>query len=847
MVRIRFFFIFCLLLTKLPCIKSQCLSGHEQDQWFLAGGGIIDWKTNPSDIQTTSLFVSYELTSQWCDDQGNILLYTNGYRLFNSLDQTIKNGKIATGWSSSSTHGLILPRPGSDSLFDVFIPESTDSHDSLKTLWHIVVDLSLDGGLGEVISTQPLYKGTSERVAAIRQCNGQDWWLVCRASDGNRFITWPITTSSIGAQIISDVGHVVTDIPSAKCTSAGGQMKFSPDGRWLGILYARATCQAGSPLLTQILKFDLETGLLGPSLWDYSGVGGGYGVEFSPDNSRFYFSHHPTGGEEVYQVDLLSPNPSPVLISPPSNFPDPYINIGGGMATGPDGRIYVSDYPNTWLHVIDAPKEAGPACNFLWKGLDISPGESGLGMPTMPAGYWRPNAPWLSGQSQPRSCEQWTYTVSHTCAPGTYTEWAYHGTNTVTFSDQDSLVLDFHTPGLDTLIATRFSPCDTVSDTLVIVVEDPFTTAWALEESTLCAGASTRLFTSSLPLRELNGMPFVADTLTLGPFAADSCLTLRLSDGDCDTTLSLCLTVLPTVNTADTLTLCPGVAVPVHGQAVSQPGVYPMVLPGQNGCDSTSLITVIRGISPEVQADVVPPLCPDEDDGEITLVGDPIFTWTWADGSTDPQRDLLAPGMYSVTVSGVGQCDTVLQFILPIPEDLSLILPGSVSILAGASTTLVPQVNGIAPLTWAWSPVNGLSCTDCERPVASPTATTTYTLTLTDSRGCTASAHITVLVDRPVTGIYFPNAFSPNGDGINDIWSVLAGEDVAGIELLEIFDRWGGLLLRCADLPLLHSACAWDGKSNGQAVEPGMYLWQARILLTDGTVVQRQGEVEVVR
>ena len=136
---------------------------------------------------------------------------------------------------------------------------------------------------------------------------------------------------------------------------------------------------------------------------------------------------------------------------------------------------------------------------------------------------------------------------------------------------------------------------------------------------------------------------------------------------------------------------------------------------------------------------------------------------------------------------------------------------------------------------------------DCERPEASPTATTTYTLTLTDSRGCTVSAQVTVIVDRPVTGIFFPTAFSPNADGINDTWSVLAGEDVAGMELLEIFDRWGGLLHRCADLPLDHPHCAWDGKSNGQHVDPGMYLWQARILLIDGTVVQRQGEVEVVR
>ncbi len=98
--------------------------------------------------------------------------------------------------------------------------------------------------------------------------------------------------------------------------------------------------------------------------------------------------------------------------------PGAYINIPAEVwPPGPDENIYVSDYPNTWLHVIDAPNEAGPACNFLWKGLDISPGESGLGMPTMPAGYWRPHAPWLSGQRQPRSCASSGPTPSAIPAP----------------------------------------------------------------------------------------------------------------------------------------------------------------------------------------------------------------------------------------------------------------------------------------------------------------------------------------------------------------------------------------------------------------------------------------------
>ncbi len=281
---------------------------------------------------------------------------------------------------------------------------------------------------------------------------------------------------------------------------------------------------------------------------------------------------------------------------------------------------------------------------------------------------------------------------------------------------------------------------------------------------------------------------------------------------------------------------------------MSQSGDYPLTLSAVSGCDSLSIVTVLVSSTPTVSTIIEPPSCPGETDGLISIAPSSGMTFTWSDGMSTPIRDDLMEGLYAVSVSTSTGCDTVLSLEVSPPASISVTLPpDDITIEAGGAVTLQPVTSGVGGLTFVWSPATGLSCVDCDVPIAAPTSTTTYTVVITDSRGCIAQASVQIRVSVPSIGAFFPTAFSPNGDGINDTWQVLAGEEVVSISRLDIYDRWGGLLHHCADFPLLHPACAWDGRSNGQAVDPGMYLWQARILLTDGTVMQRQGEVEVVR
>ena len=131
--------------------------------------------------------------------------------------------------------------------------------------------------------------------------------------------------------------------------------------------------------------------------------------------------------------------------------------------------------------------------------------------------------------------------------------------------------------------------------------------------------------------------------------------------------------------------------------------------------------------------------------------------------------------------------------------------------------------------TYSWTPVEGLSCADCEDPIASPEETTTYYLTVTSSDGCSAtdSIIITILQNEE---IWWPNAISGTsgpdccfgftGDNLNDYY-------------LRIYNRWGELIFESRD-----QAELWNGTFRGKDVQTGVYTF-----VMDYTDIQDEAQV----
>lgn len=143
-----------------------------------------------------------------------------------------------------------------------------------------------------------------------------------------------------------------------------------------------------------------------------------------------------------------------------------------------------------------------------------------------------------------------------------------------------------------------------------------------------------------------------------------------------------------------------------------------------------------------------------------------------------------------------------------------------VIIKSGNSTLLNGSVSD-ASATYSWQPGIYLSNDSALSPVASPPSDQTYNLSATSQYGCSASDEVFVKV---ISGIYFPNAFSPNGDGINDNWRIPYAAHLPGATV-KIFNRYGSLIYQTQK----GEDVDWDGTYNGVQQPVGTYVYLVQV------------------
>jgi len=156
------------------------------------------------------------------------------------------------------------------------------------------------------------------------------------------------------------------------------------------------------------------------------------------------------------------------------------------------------------------------------------------------------------------------------------------------------------------------------------------------------------------------------------------------------------------------------------------------------------------------------------------------------------------------------------------------------SIFYGSNTQLEPMINGDV-VSYAWSPSAGLSNTSIKNPVAAPPATTTYTLTVLTEGGCEVSVDVTVNV---IGQIVIPNVFTPNGDGINDLWNIAHINEYPRCTV-DVFNRSGQQVFHSTGY-----SKPWEGTYDGNILPTGPYYYV--IDLKDGRQ-KISGQVTIVR
>jgi gliding motility-associated-like protein len=189
--------------------------------------------------------------------------------------------------------------------------------------------------------------------------------------------------------------------------------------------------------------------------------------------------------------------------------------------------------------------------------------------------------------------------------------------------------------------------------------------------------------------------------------------------------------------------------------------------------------------------------------------------------------------------SPVNSGNTVVMTVNPVPT--VTLIPDT--IIAYGQSVIIGAIVGIGSggsiSSYTWVPATGLNNPTVAEPVAAPGNSTTYQLTVESSEGCTASGEVKIGVFRKFD---MPNAFTPNGDGKNDVFRVPPSEAVELISFV-VYNRWGARVFMTTN-----SGTGWDGTVGGQAQPAGAYIWQVEykdILI--GKSVRASGTVMLVR
>lgn len=282
-------------------------------------------------------------------------------------------------------------------------------------------------------------------------------------------------------------------------------------------------------------------------------------------------------------------------------------------------------------------------------------------------------------------------------------------------------------------------------------------------------------------------------------------------------------------------------------------GTYSVVATNERGCRAEVEYTLSE---PEAIHAVVTPrdlTCLDPDNGgELRLDsvggGRPAYEFS-LDGvfyQTAPVFNGLLAGEYEVIVRDKAGCEASFPAVVEPPPVLRVDLGGDRQLVLGDTIRVAARANSIN-LIYNWEPTNLRPTFHPSTIEIGPVNSTAVRVTVVDTvNSCTATDHIFLTV-RKDRRIYIPNAFSPNGDGVNDQFMIFGGKGVKSVRSFRVFSRSGALVHEARNLMPNDETYAWDGAFRGQRLSSGVFVFAAEIEFLDGIVEVFKGDLMLIR
>lgn len=287
-------------------------------------------------------------------------------------------------------------------------------------------------------------------------------------------------------------------------------------------------------------------------------------------------------------------------------------------------------------------------------------------------------------------------------------------------------------------------------------------------------------------------------------------------------------------------------------------GTYTNITVSSNGCQSNIVGPFILA-DPSAPATPVlitnSPLC----SGSIlnltasNVPAGAIYSWTgpagFASSLPNPIRTNVTPamsGVYSLIVT-LNNCSSIAGVSNVIIGDYPIVTLGpDLTIPYGTQFTINSTIQNGPITTYLWTPSSNLNCTNCPVPVADIKASISYILKVTNIYGCSAADTINLKVICDNSNVFIPNAFSPDGDGINDVLMVRAAAPIV-IKYFRIFNKWGELVFEKNNFPPNITSYGWDGKVKGKTGPPDVYVFTAEVICDNGSSYIYKGNVTLIK
>lgn len=362
MTKPRFKYAFLILSGLFYFLVNDVNAQNHAVHWqFGYGAGIKFELPNYTPVAISSAISTSEGCASISNEDGDLMFYTDGSRVYDRNDNLMPNGSGLKGDNISAQSAIIIPDQSNVNKYYIFTID--DWKQTTHELNYSIVDMSLPPN-GDVTNVKNvlLHDKVGEQVTATWHANYRDVWIVTHERNGDNFFAFKLKSNgTIDPPVISKIGSNHTG------SNRYGYLRFSQAGDKL------ASSLGGTSAYSTLEMFDFNTSTGKVSnLVNLSNPGEYYNFycsEFSPDGTKLYATEF--NDRIIVQFDLMNNNQR-TLIQTSSTAP--------AVQLGPDKKIYVVNGNRASLGVINEPNKAGLACDYVDQAILLQ-NRCGIGLP----------------------------------------------------------------------------------------------------------------------------------------------------------------------------------------------------------------------------------------------------------------------------------------------------------------------------------------------------------------------------------------------------------------------------------------------------------------------------------